>query len=133
MKVDGHCHCERIRFEAEIDPDKVSICHCTDCQTLTGTVYRTSVPAPAASFVWLAGTPKIYVKIADSGTKRAQAFCGDCGSPIYASDVENPQIYSIRTGALVQRTDLPAKHQIWVHSALPWAMDLKHLPRREGP
>jgi hypothetical protein len=131
MKVEGHCHCGKIRFEAEIDPEKVSICHCTDCQTLTGTAYRTSAPASAASFVLLAGTPKVYVKLADSGAQRAQAFCGDCGSSIYASDVQNPKIYSIRTGTLVQRKNLPAKQQIWVHSALPWVMDLKHLPGRE--
>jgi hypothetical protein len=40
MKVDGHCHCGQIRYEAEIDADKVNICHCTDCQTLAGTSYR---------------------------------------------------------------------------------------------
>src|SRR5262245_4627881 len=36
MKVDGRCHCGYITYEAEIDPEKVMICHCTDCQTLTG-------------------------------------------------------------------------------------------------
>ena len=37
MKVDGGCHCGSITFEAEIDPDAVGICHCTDCQRLSGT------------------------------------------------------------------------------------------------
>ena len=36
MKIDGRCHCGCITYEAEIDPDKVMICHCTDCQTLSG-------------------------------------------------------------------------------------------------
>jgi hypothetical protein len=36
MKVDGHCHCGEIVFEAEVDPNTASICHCSDCQTLTG-------------------------------------------------------------------------------------------------
>lgn len=49
MKVDGHCHCGQIRYEAEIDADKVVICHCTDCQTLAGTSYRVGVPAAAAN------------------------------------------------------------------------------------
>jgi hypothetical protein len=34
MKIDGGCHCGYITYVAEIDPDKVGICHCTDCQTL---------------------------------------------------------------------------------------------------
>ena len=41
MKVDGGCHCGNITYRAEIDPDKVLICHCTDCQTLSGSAYRT--------------------------------------------------------------------------------------------
>ena len=43
MKVDGHCHCGEITFEAEVDPDAVNICHCTDCQTLSGTAFASSV------------------------------------------------------------------------------------------
>ena len=33
MKIDGGCHCGVITFEGEIDPEKVGICHCADCQT----------------------------------------------------------------------------------------------------
>jgi hypothetical protein len=33
MKVDGHCHCGEITFEAEGDPTAPTICHCTGCQT----------------------------------------------------------------------------------------------------
>lgn len=35
MKVEGSCHCGQITFEAQIDPEAVRICHCTDCQTLS--------------------------------------------------------------------------------------------------
>lgn len=45
MKIDGACHCGDIRFEAEVDPGKVLICHCSDCQTLSGSAYRSVVPA----------------------------------------------------------------------------------------
>ena len=44
MKVEGACHCGRIAFEAEIDPARVSVCHCADCQTLTGSAFRLAVP-----------------------------------------------------------------------------------------
>jgi hypothetical protein len=40
MKVEG---CGQITFEAEINPEAVRICHCTDCQTLTGSAYRVNV------------------------------------------------------------------------------------------
>ena len=36
MKIQGGCHCGKISYEAEIDPEKVAICHCTDCQSGSG-------------------------------------------------------------------------------------------------
>jgi len=27
MKIDGACHCGLIKYEAEIDPEKVRVCH----------------------------------------------------------------------------------------------------------
>jgi hypothetical protein len=43
MKIDGQCHCGRVSYRADIDPERVSICHCTDCQQLTGSPYRVTV------------------------------------------------------------------------------------------
>ena len=45
MKIDGGCHCGAIRFEAEVNPRRTIICHCTDCQTISGAPYRVNVVA----------------------------------------------------------------------------------------
>jgi hypothetical protein len=132
MHVDGQCHCGRIAFEAEVDPDAVGICHCSDCQALTGSAYRVVVPAPAAMFKLLRGEPKHYVKTADSGNKRIHAFCPDCGSPIYAAAPQNTPSYSLRIGSIRQRAQLRPSRQIWCRSALPWAMDLNEFEKRQG-
>ena len=84
MKVQGACHCGDVSYEAIVDPARVSICHCTDCQALTGTAYRVTVPTLIRDFELRSGSPKVYIKTGDSGAKRAQAFCPRCGSPIYA-------------------------------------------------
>ena len=128
MKVDGGCHCGAIRYEAEVDPETVSICHCTDCQQLSGSPYRGSVPAPSATFRLLAGNPSIYIKTADSGAKRAQAFCGLCGTPIYAAAPENSPTYNLRLGSVRQRAQLQPRKQIWRTSAMPWAQNIALLP-----
>ena len=85
MKVDGGCHCDSIAFEAEIGPDAVGICHCTDCQRLSGTAFRVVVRVPEDKFTLLSGAPRTYVKTAESGAPRAQVFCPECGSQIYAT------------------------------------------------
>jgi hypothetical protein len=134
MRIDGGCHCGEITFEAEIDPANTSICHCTDCQQLTGTAFRTSVRANPGTFKVLTGEPAVYVKTADSGNRRAQAFCQRCGSPIYATspgDAE-PKVYNIRLGIVRQRDQLVPKVQIWCRSAQPWLGGLGAIRRIDG-
>lgn len=108
MHVDGSCHCGAITFESDIDPDKVRICHCTDCQQLSGTAFRVMVPCSESDFRLKTGEPKIYVKTAESGRRRQQAFCGDCGSPIYATSDEpkGARSLGLRVGVLAQRREL---------------------------
>ena len=75
MKIDGRCHCGFITYEAEVDLEKVMICHCTDCQTLTGSAFRTFALTREDGFNLLSGKLKTYVKTSESGTKRLQTFC----------------------------------------------------------
>jgi len=130
MKIDGHCHCGAITFEAEVDPNALTICHCTDCQTLTGSAFRVNIPAPAEHFV-LRGTPKTYVKTAESGNKRLHAFCGNCGTPIYASAVDNPHVYALRAGTITQRAAFKPQRQGLRRSALNWVDSLAAVPAAE--
>ena len=129
MHIEGGCHCGHIKYEAEVDPATVSICHCTDCQTLTGSAFRVTVPARKEGFKLLTGQPKIYVKTAESGTQRAHGFCPECGTPIYATSVSDPQVYGIRVGTTRQRTELKPTKQTWCRSALGWVMNFAALPQ----
>lgn len=127
MHIDGACHCGAISFSAEIDPSRVMVCHCTDCQVLSGAPFRAIVAAPIDSFV-IRGQPRSYIKVAESGNRRAQMFCPDCGTPLYATAPENATSVMIRLGCVAQRAELRPAAQVWQHSALPWLADLQGLP-----
>ena len=131
MIVHGSCHCGAVAYEAEVDPARAVICHCTDCQTLSGAAFRASVPARVEDFRLLRGAPKTYVKTAESGTRRVQAFCGDCGSPLYAADAEAAKTYNLRIGVMAERAHLPPQREIWCEAALPWTQGLLALPKIE--
>jgi hypothetical protein len=131
MKVHGRCHCGLITYDAEVDPARVTACHCTDCQMLAGSAYRVSLPAPREAFVLRTGQPKTYVETAASGAKRIHAFCAECGTPVYSSAITDPPAYSLRVGCLDERALLPPHKQIWCQSALPWSMDLREVTRVE--
>lgn len=53
---------------------------------------------PSASAFATAPTARLYVKTAQSGARRAQAFCPECGTHVYAFAADDPQDISIRTG-----------------------------------
>ena len=75
MKIDGGCHCGYIAYEADADLGAAIICNCTDCQTLSGSAFRTVLPTREGSFKLRSGELKIYVKTSESGTARPQSFC----------------------------------------------------------
>jgi len=128
MKIHGACHCGAIAFAADIDPARVAMCHCADCQQLSGAPFRAIVVTSVEQFSLLRGTPKAYVKVAASGNRRAQVFCADCGTPLYATEPEQPVNMVIRLGCVAERAELKPTRQVWRSSALPWIDDLEHIP-----
>jgi len=133
MKIDGACSCGNIRIEGEADPGSVSVCHCTDCQSASGTAFRVSIPVSGATFK-MTGQPTIFVKTtAESGNPRVQAFCPTCGSPIYSTTPGEGQqaMYIVRVGILRQRDQLMPKRQIWWRSARDWVTGLDGIRKVE--
>jgi hypothetical protein len=125
------------------------ICHCSDCQTLSGSAFRTVVLTHEDAFKLLTGELKIYVKTGESGTKRPQAFCPECGTPIlqalWAKGLRSTRSVSAR---LANATSLSrscnfgvARHRtgcmIWVPSrrsrSSQFLIDAAPLPRALSP
>ena len=126
MLINGACHCGQISFAAEIDPARVVVCHCADCQVLSGSPFRAVAEAPISTFK-IRGSPKNYV-FTQHGIEMAQAFCSECGTPLYAAAQDNPTSVIIRLGCVEQRARLKPFIQIWQSSALPWLAELATVP-----
>nr|WP_314076195.1 GFA family protein [uncultured Roseococcus sp.] len=133
MQIDGGCHCGHVAYEAEIDPEQVTICHCTDCQTLTGSPFRVTVLTARQDLRLTAQAPKLYVRTGENGHRRRQYFCPECGTPLFTAG-EGPETeeWGIRWGSIRQRRELAPKRQIWRRSELPWIHALGRLPGRPG-
>ena len=129
MRIDGQCHCGFVTYEAEIDPEAVSICHCTDCQRLTGSPYRVTASLPKDALRLTGNAPKLYTKTAENGRKRLQYFCPKCGSPLFTTGTgADAATWGIRWGSINQRAALSPKSQIWCRSALDWFGETTALP-----
>lgn len=133
LHITGHCHCGLIAYRAVIDPSDVSICHCTDCQRLTGSAYRVTAIAQKQNFHMTRGKPRLYVKRGDNGKKRLQYFCGDCGSPIFTTgEGHEARVIGIRVGTIDQRQTLVPTRQTWCASRLAWTAHLDGITALDG-
>ena len=123
LDVHGQCHCGAVRLSAKVNPAKVFVCHCADCQVLTGSAFRVVVPAVPGS-IKVAGAVKEYARTAESGAVRLQAFCPECGTPLFARSESADGLATLRVGVLAERDQLRPSVQLWRRSALPWVNDL---------
>ncbi|CCK77198.1 Glutathione-dependent formaldehyde-activating, GFA [Oleispira antarctica RB-8] len=125
MEITGQCHCGELKFTARVNPEKTLICHCSDCQRLSASAFRTAVMSELNGLTFTQGQPKEYIKIAESGNHRAQGFCQNCGTGIYATSVsDEPKVYAIRVGAVDQSAALVPVFQIFCRSAQSWVNDI---------
>ena len=130
MQITGKCHCGQISFQALADPERVVACHCSDCQKFSGAPFRTVIAVPAEN-VKFTGRAKHYVKVADSGNRRVQGFCANCGTQLYACDPGQATLFNLRLGCINERAQLPPKVQVWTCSAMPWLQDLPKVPTHD--
>ena len=135
MEITGGCHCGELKFTARVKPENTLICHCRDCQRLSASAFRTAVISEPEGLTFTQGQPKEYIKIAQSGNERAQGFCHNCGTAIYATSVgDGPKVYAIRVGAVDQCDELVPVFQIWCQSAQSWLNDISTIKAfPEGP
>ena len=124
MKISGKCHCGAIKLLGKTDTANTMACHCTDCQVFSGGPYRTVAVCKAEDLIF-EGDPKEYVKIADSGNKKIQGFCGNCGTQLFAAD-ENKTVFNIRVGWLDQRDKLKPQKHIFGASSQDWITCIKN-------
>jgi hypothetical protein len=99
---------------------------------MTGSAFRTIAFTREGTFKLLSGELKIYVKTGESGTKRPQSFCPECGTPIYSSTIgDGPKVHVIRVGTIRQRDQLVPKVQLWCRSSQGWLSDLGSISQTE--
>jgi len=132
MKIEGGCHCGSIRFEAEVDSATVVICHCTDCQTFSGSAFRTVVQTKPGTFALLSGAPKVYVKTAESRQQTPANVLPD----VRHADLLRPatgdtKVVVLRVGAIHQREQLLPRDQYWFRSSLAWLPNLSKIKKQD--
>ena len=134
MKINGSCQCGKITFRAEANPGSVHLCHCTECQAISGSPFRWSVTVSENDYELLSGTPKIFVKkISNEGIESHQVFCPDCASPLYVtSNKAGPRNFHVRLGTVEERAQFVPRKQYWHEESQLWIYNLSKVTAVNG-
>jgi hypothetical protein len=111
----GGCECGEIRYEFCCEPLTCYTCHCTDCQTRSGSAFTTAVGIPSDHLLVTQGQPGHY----DFG-KGYFKLCRHCGAHLWGVPDVLPDFSMVRVGTLDDATWVAPVAHIWTDSALPW-------------
>ncbi len=77
-KITGSCLCRKVEYEIENRFEKFYLCHCSQCQKISGSVHVSNLFGLKESFRWLSGEQDIKrYEYPDRGF--TNAFCRECG------------------------------------------------------
>jgi hypothetical protein len=116
----GGCQCGAVRYAIDAEPLAVYACHCTECQTQTGSAFALSMVIKRASLAVVEGEPKEWLRRHDSGRVISCLFCGDCGTRLYHNPHANVAVTILKPGTLDDTTWLDPVGHIWTRSAQGW-------------
>ena len=128
LPLTGGCLCGACRYELSAAPYFAYVCHCTDCQTQSGSAFNMSMPAPRAALKITKGAPAVFLRPMPGGRISEVNFCGACGSRLFA--LSNPEVAVVRPGTLDDASWVFPAVQNFVRSAHPWAI-IEGVPREE--
>ena len=117
----GGCRCGAIRYRVTGGPAFTFACHCTDCRQLTASAFSIGLAVPADGFVVVAGEPRIWTKIADSGKPSHQYWCAICHGWTHTIAEGSPGMVVVRASTLDSSDWVRPVGQIFLRSAYAWA------------
>ena len=119
----GGCSCGALRYSISGPPIMVYACHCTNCQTLTGSAFGVVVLV-RSSFFTLAGKPWLVPRTLGSGAVVQRKVCAECGVWICGGsrvDLSMPaEMTAIRAGTFDDTSWIKPTAHYWTRSAQPW-------------
>ena len=132
MKHEGGCACGAVRYRLTAAPLFVHGCHCTDCQTETGSAFATNALIEAGEVELLQGEPVRVDTPSASGKGQAIWRCPRCFVALWSNYVgAGEAIRFLRAGTLDDPGDLQPDVHIYVRSKRPWVILPEGVPAFE--
>lgn len=128
----GGCVCGAIRYRLIADPVVLYACHCTDCQTATGTAFALTMIIERDAIEVTRGTPERHEFRLDAKREKRSSRCAACNTTLWTAPVAFPNLLNLQPGTLDDTSWLVPAGHIWTRSAQPWFAIPEGVLRYEG-
>ncbi|KAH8896837.1 DUF636 domain protein, partial [Thozetella sp. PMI_491] len=107
----GSCVCKKVTYSFSGEPAGKAICHCNECQKLSGTAFTYNVLVPRTSFTWTSGESLVKYNsfIQEIGVEIGYRFCSECSAVLLKeseADAFKP-VYMIQAGSIDKEAVTP--------------------------
>jgi hypothetical protein len=99
----------------------LALCHCRNCQYISGGEPVAVAVAPAGSFKVTRGQLKAYWAVADSGRRVDRNFCPECGTHLANRLNAGSPFVAVPVATLDEALPLEPQMEVWAASARSWA------------
>ena len=136
------CLCGQLKVTTKgPDPQRISLCHCKNCQKQTGSAFSIQATFPKEQVTIdgkstelrfpIAGAPPVPYRNC-SRTGVTFHFCPECGSTLHYVLDETPDNIGIKTGTFTDPTFPPPMISGFEEYRFPWALNVSALPMPGG-
>ena len=134
LPLDGSCRCGNLKFRISEAPLLTNVCHCKNCQRMTGGPFSVGAAIPASGFTILQGDTAV-------GGSRSPAlqhnFCPQCMSWVFTRPRGVDTFVNVRTSLLDENPSwiapfvefYPKERQSWV--TIPVVKSMDRLPNAQ--
>jgi hypothetical protein len=130
--MEGGCACGEVRYRLASAPMFVHCCHCTSCQTETGSAFAVNALIESGRVETLKGAPEPLMTPSESGRGQNVWRCPRCRVALWSNyGGAADRIRFVRVGTLDDPGALPPDVHIFTRSKLPWVRLPEGVPAVE--
>ncbi len=115
----GGCACGQVRYRAKGRADRCYACHCTECQTRSGSAFALLLPVAETHFACEGDV--LAVEQTEAGGVAARLYaCPRCLTRLFTRNPLWPGLVILRVGTLEETAAVAPAFHIWTRSQQPW-------------
>ena len=130
--LEGRCKCGSTTYVMKDKPLITHCCHCSECQTLTGSAFVLNAIIESDR-VEVSGETTDVTLPTPSGHGQVVTSCAQCGTTIYSAYMSRKgKLLYVRVGTLDNPAACPPDVHIFTSTKLPWVTLSDEVPGYEN-